>query len=445
MRNKGKWTCLSNIYNTSIPVYLYTFYLLLALFFGSCTKEADKTIPEITIYSPDENQEFNVYDTIKVSAKIEHQNILTSIKVVLVDEEFIPVLPPVNKFPDQTVYNLNVDYPINDIQIEDGEYYIQIRAEDGLEFKNKYRKIHINGIPRELEKIIVIVQKSSMKLGIMAIDMQNNLSVLFDVEGDYADSETDSKNRLLYLAGMNQINIVARNLDTYETLWQKELMPPLPAHSPGCLCFDEILYASYDSYFIYGYRYNGLLIFNAIVEEKKSPSRIAKINDFLLADLQSKSGGITYLATYYIVTGAEKQRIATSYKVVDYFGSIENNVLIFANENDAGIIKQYDPFQNTQTTIKNVPGKIICSVKLTESDYVIGTEDKILLFNLNQSVFTNTLPGTIALRLKFDPLNQKIYVVGLNRIDIVNYPVMQIQNTITLEESILNLHLFYNK
>ncbi len=96
-------------------------------------------------------------------------------------------------------------------------------------------------------------------------------------------------------------------------------------HNDNCLYFDEELYMSYQTNYVYGYRHNGSQLFNATMENDKSPSRLAKFNEFLLVDLQSKTGGITYLATYYLVTGAEKQRLTTNYKVVDFF-EIDNNM-----------------------------------------------------------------------------------------------------------------------
>jgi hypothetical protein len=426
-------------------VYILIFLVFTGVAISSCKDDTDKKIPVIEIINPFAGQSFNVPDTIHVEALISDDRALKSIQVGLVNKEFISVLPLVYLFPQNASYQLNIDYPVSSLDLETGQYYLFIRAEDEINFKNKYVSIYLTGLPKILEKIIVLTQKNPATIGVLSINPQNITEPLFEVAGDYASSETDSKNRQLYIAGITNFDIQAYNLDTKEMIWQRPAAPPLPVHSTDCFYFDEHLYASYASYFIYGYRYTGAMFFNTTLEENKIPSRIMVFNDFLLADLQSKTGGFTYIATYYLSTGVEKQRIQTYYKVVDFYDGGENKVVVVGNQNEEGIIYLLDPVMNKQTLIANVPGKIFCSVKLPDDDYLIGTQHSVFLFTINPLTLEEIFIGTTLFRLRFDPVNQQIYAAGNSEIFVFNYPEIEKQNAITISDGILNLHLYYNR
>ncbi len=275
-----------------------------------------------------------------------------------------------------------------------------VRAEDGTNFKNEYQKISITGIPLELEQIIVLTAKNTNQIGVSSINQVNQINPLFDIEGDYAASVVDSRYQQLYVAGINIINLNCYSLQSFVLWWTKETAPPLPMHSENCLVYDEFLYASFDSYYIYGYRYDGSNIFSTTIEEGKRPSKIKKFNDLLLADLQSKTGGNTYIATYYTVSGSEKQRLQTNYEVVEFLNLDEDNVLIAANKYGQGVINSYNPYQNVETQIMEIPGRIQCAVKLSNSNYLIGTDEKIYEYIHEYTTITQVLPGDNGIKVK---------------------------------------------
>jgi len=411
----------------------------------SCQKEKVDSIPEITIYSPVENQVFDVWDTIQIDADISDKINLISVKVGLVNQELISVQPAVYLYPQSPSFKLRIDYPISETNLVSGEYYLLIKANNEFNYRNNYQKIFINELPRQLDKIIVLTEKNLNLIGVFSVTETDPATILFDIEGDFAASESDSKNKRLYVAGLNQFNLLTYDFETFELVWQKDVFPPLPLHVSDCLYFDEELYASFASYYIYGYRYDGSLVFNTSVEEGILPSRLFKFNEFVLADLQSKTGGNNFLSTYYQVTGAEKQRLIIHFKVVEFFSADDDNLLICANENNNGLLKMYDPYGNILTDLLNVPGTIICCVKLSETDFLIGSNNGNFLLSLNPASLNPVLPEIVPYRFRFDPLNQKIYSSEPNLINVISYPAMTVQNTFTLTDSILNFHLIYNK
>jgi len=415
------------------------------LLFTACKKETDTQHPVITYISPYELQEFNVLDSILIKANIKDDKVIKSVKIGLVNKDFISVAPSIFVYPNTATYTVDIGFPINDIYLETGEYYAYIKAENGTNYKNQYQLIHISGIARELESVVVVSQGNFNTISITEIDQSDNINFLFDISGDYSGSETNSRYQQLYVSGKDLINLNTYDLAYQELDWSKEAFPPVPMHNDDCLCLDEELYVSFRTNYIYGYRYDGSQMFNATVENDKSPSRLAKFNEFLLVDLQSKTGGITYLATFYLATGAEKQRLTTNYKIIDIFEIDNDNVLIAGNEAGEGILNIYDPYTNAETTLLPVPGKIACIEKLPNNKYIIGTDNNILLYDHDQNSLTTVSPGKVVYRIVFDETENNIYTVSPKLIEKIKYPQMLFQKSYPLPDSIFNIHLLYNK
>lgn len=415
------------------------------LFLLSCEQEPENLFPVIDISSPVLNQHFIIPDTIHIEANITDDQGLTKIKVGLVNDQFISVLTSYYLSLEGKNYHLSMDFPITDSSLETGDYYLLIRAEDETEFKNEYIKIHITAIPLEFEKLVVLTQPSPSLVKVSSVSKDGQFNSILDVYTDYSSSEVDSKSRLLFIAGINLFDITSINLDEKEIKWQRNTFPPLPMHAPYCMCFNEYLYISYATNFIYGFRSDGSMVFNTTIEENKLPSRILKYNEYLLADLQSKTGGFNYLATYYLATGSERQRMQNSYSVVDFYDAGEINALIIANGNEEGRIGVYDPDENVETLLLELPEKINFSLKITDNEYLVGTSQKNYLFNLNSLSLNEVLNGMTFTLMRYEPLSDKIFAAGDKEMYMISYPEIQIQNTIMFSDSILNLHLFYNR
>ncbi len=428
-----------------LEMLLILIFILQLSLLTSCKKETDNQHPVITFISPYELQEFNVLDNIHIEANITDDNIIKSVKIGLVNKEFNSVLPSVFVYPNSATYKLDIEYPINDLYLETEEYYVQIRAEDGTNFKNQYQLIFVKGIPREFEKVIVLSQSNINEIKVSEIDKSDNLSPLFEINGDYRGSEINSRYQQLYIAGSDLINLNTYDIITREIIWEKEVFPPVPMHNNDCLYLDDELFVSFHTNYIYGYRHNGSQVFNATIENDKTPSRLAKFNELLLVDLQSKTGGITYLATFYLATGTEKQRLATNYKVVNFFEIDNYNVLIAGNSLGEGVLKLYDPYLNIETALLPVPGKIVCIEKLTERNFIIGTDNTMFVYDHDQSYLTSILPGKVAYRIWFDETENNIYTVSSKLIEKIKYPQMIFQKSYPIPDSIFNIHLLYNK
>jgi hypothetical protein len=415
------------------------------LIIASCGKEKTDLLPEITLYSPVNKQVFNVLDTIRVSGILRDDKNLTTVKVVLTGAEFNPVHKAFYFYPGSAEFILEFGYPLDNVNLAGGKHYLHVRAEDGINFRNFYQEISLVEIPQALKQVVVLTAQQGSSIQLTGIDPDDQMSALVTIEGDYVGSDIGSGNSQLYIAGKNHLNLLAFDLNNLNIAWKLPTALPFPMHRAGCLYFDEYLFASFNYDYIFGYNASGAVIFNSSVNESDAPTRVGRSGNYVLADIQKKNSEPSYIKTMFLITGKEKQRIYTSFDVIEFHPATSDIVIITANNGDNGLILKYDIEQNLLFTEHTLTGRINCSLKTDETNYLIGSDDAILNYNsgLNQYSVLNTNEGT--LKLAYDILNGFVYGVWDNKIHVYQYPQMQYQKTFPFSDTILNLHLQYAK
>lgn len=408
-------------------------------------KGEESSIPVITINSPHENQTFHIGDTIKVSATVEDQRKIENIKLALTNFDFQPVQNAYFIYPTSNIYLVDTSITIYDQNLPSGYYYLQITADNGESSKNKFQKIFIVGIQKEFEKIIAITRVNSEMINVLEFDRAGNGQFVLEIAGDFTASEIDSKERQLYLAGKEKMNLQAYDIDEGQLVWELAEQPPIPYHAIDNLYFDEFLFSSFYFNYCKGYRADGSEIFSTTISDPELPSRIYRFDNLILADLQSKSGGITYIATYYLASGVEKQRRTTNFKVVDFFTAGPIEILISANSASNGILKMYNPYLNEITDIHQLPGQIISGVRISEDEFLLGFSDKIIRYDETINSFSDIEIGIKPYRLRYENIAKELYIAGASEIQIFSYPEMEYQASVSISDTLLNIHLLYNK
>ncbi len=424
---------------------LFALVSLSIVFIFSCKKK-EVGIPEIVYYSPYENQVFNFDDTISVHCMVSDEIGIESVKLVLVNSDLSPIGKAFFYYPGSSEFELKTNYPIPPATIEATENYLLVVADNGTKFKNKYLEIHINPLEKELENVIVLSKSSNQQVGVSAVyPSVGNVEGLFNVDGYYAGSALDSKEHLIYIAGKEVLNLQAYSLSDFGLEWEIIPDPFVPMHNAGCLHFDEVLFVANNFYSIKAYTASGLQVFTANVMDNEKPGQLFRFKEFLLCDMQSKTGAATHLVTWYVNSSAEKQRIFTNFEVVDYAAAFDNEIFIAVNSLGNSSIKLYNPESNVITDLVLLPHEILSMVKTGEGEVLIGAGPDVFLYSYPGNYPEVVLPGIRAYRIKLESLSQQLYVVGANVIDVFNYPELQHFQQIPLNDSIYDVHFHYNK
>ena len=425
---------------------LLSILLLLLLSVASCKKNIDEQIPDVTINSPYENQQFSVFDTIQINAKAEDETTLEKIEVILTDANRIPIQNIISLFPQQKKVTISVPFILEDVSMSTGTYYIWIKASDGTNTSNTFRTIIINGVPRELKDIYIFTYGNSATIHVIKKTLSGNPQQQFDINGDFSGSAISSKNQLLYSAGKIYGNLHAYNVLDNSESWNVPIVsnPPFP-YFTNISCYNDILYCSFYDGMIRGYNKNGTALYTAITPYSSYPIKVSAGNNYVYVDHAMYSGSARIFGVYFFVSGILKQQLNTDYNAVRIFEKDNDNVFIFANKNGQGLIKIFSISGNGTWEPHTLPsGKINDVVQIDENAYIIAHENGLFKYQYNNNSLTD-YSAIVAKSLKYEELASEIYACTTHEIKILKYNSNTLVNNIMVADSIVSFELLYNK
>ncbi len=425
--------------------YFFIIAMMALWVLTGCQKDTSDQIPVISIQRPYPNQAFGSPDSIKVKATITDDRQILSIRVSLTNENFHSIQLPVFVYPGTTEYELNLTYYIDDKIDVSGSYYIQVRAEDGVNFKNAYQPVVITAPPREFEKALVITRPGYGKVELYELPATGDPVSRFIFDGDYTGGAINSSGGQLFIAGKNQLNLLAFDLKNNTIDWTIDPIPMEPMHNEDCLFFDEYLFATYYTDYIYGYYSYGSVVFDAGVAETESPRKIWRKDNYVLADFQRTNNGQPFIKTMFTLTGQEKQRILTNFSVAGFHHLEGYKLTITANAGSKGMIYRYDIESNGLSFLQELSGNIHSSVEVDNGRILISCDEGLKLFYPQQNILTTLEENLIAKKMSYDDINQLLYTIADNEVRIYSWPQMVNQKTFPFSDTILDLHLQFTK
>lgn len=429
-----------------ITVGLFVSILLFFLLYTSCKKTPDGSIPNIEVNSPSENEWFALPDSIYVNCRISDSRNITSVKVQLVNEAFIPVLPAYLFYPESTTAFIELYYKLDALIVKTGIYYLQVSAENDSEFRNKYQRISITGLSPEFKQFLIITAPSDNMLQVSGLKLSGDSFPIFQVEGAYSDADISNQHQLLFLAGKNHLNVGAYDIASGEERWRIPDIPYNPMHNNNCLYFseNEKLYTSFNYQNIYGFDFTGKITFDASIDDIDAPGTIFKHRDFIMVDFQKKNTSLPFIRTYFELTGAEKQCKLGQLKVVDFFSYSNDSVVVVGNEEGSGRIYFYNVENNSESNILYFDSPIFCVTAINTQLLIVGLENSIFEINLKSSTAVKLQEGINYSVIRFEELSDQLIFVSGNQVLIYSYPEMENQKTILFSDSILDVLLNYS-
>src|SRR5882762_4545674 len=105
---------------------LFFFLLIVPFVISSCKKHQDDEVPTITISSPANGFQANVYDTLHVTIHCADNISLQTLNVRLETTNMVPVLPTVTVAMNGKTYDATFNYIIDNYRIATGNYYLSV-------------------------------------------------------------------------------------------------------------------------------------------------------------------------------------------------------------------------------------------------------------------------------------------------------------------------------
>lgn len=429
-------------------IYFYIVFLSLISLF-SCKKDVDEKGPEIKFNTPTENQTFNVYDYVTVNATVTDDVKISSVAVSLLDvnQNYAHITLPVTvSSPSMT---LNMAYFLDNIHLETGFYYIKITASDGTNDSHKFQKIYLIAVPKVLTAIYVVSNTGSSQTNLSTIDAAFTSLVPYNTfSGDHLSSSVSSYHQQAYMCGNYTGNFTGHVLAFNSP---KFIISPIPSSNPyftGYYNNDRDTYvARYDGN-IKGYNYSGGLLYNASALSGYYAQHMCFNDGYLIAEEKEIFTATKKLATYFS-TGSIEKNCALTQDVVAFCEMDASNVFVFGNVAGQATIELFDRANNNLWSpypFILASGNLLSALKLDSDTYLLGhSNGTIYKYQYSSNSVTTYLTSYTAVKLKYDDVQNKLYVVEANRITTFDLSTLAIVNTVNSTETILDAHLLYNR
>lgn len=416
--------------------------LLAACLLNACKENGDFSPPAISILAPSPGESFNVPDTLEIRAEISDDRTIRSVTVVLLNAENIPVAPAKYFYPDIHHYNLSTSLVIADITLESGNYSLMISAFDGSQESRRSVMIGLNEMPRELTGYIAVTSSFSPRSTITRLNEDFGTDTVFTVQEPFQFSGVHSAWGLFCFVSGSPSSIFAYSMDPFEPEWEFEAIPPKPVFS--ALWVDQqIIYATLngDAGILNS---NGNVVLVTPPAINKAIQCLSADDQYIYAEQVAYGGAITELAVFYRATGVLRARYQVTQDIVSLLPA-GKKVLIFGNNDNGGVISEFDPETMKFTGLESIGEDQIRSAgKISDQFFLLLSPQRVYLYNDQNNQAVAYFEGSYDF-LRYDDLNDLLFLVKGTHLRVVEWGLLQQVHYQVFEEDILDFQIIYNK
>jgi hypothetical protein len=422
------------------------------IFFVQCKKEDEPLQIEINITGPAPNSSYAVNDTVKLTLTVVSPRPTVTLYVTLVGNELEPVsFTNTVMIPDfETGKESGVLYVLDNEDLATGNYNLRVKASAEDNTVYAYRRIYITGLPREFKGFFIVSSENSGQVGIERFDAGFSSMLKRFLQGNYAGSDINDADQLVYVAGKNLGNLSAMTADSLKTLWEVPLVPNTgQPYFTFIREIDRILYTGFFDGRVEGYDDGGDLSFSAATNGLTIPMGAGCAGDILVVLSVSTNNVMEHwLETYFIPSGAPNSKTTFLGTPLYLKTQDQANVLLFGNDTEGNFKTRLfnpltglltDPYQPFELPEK----EMLCTAGMDSGRTLIGVADGIYIYTDQESIVRITDAVSPQL-LRWEPLGRTIRAAASQEIYLFSEEGTIISQT-TYPKPVLNLLLYYNK
>jgi len=429
-------------------ISFFILFAVLIMIITACSKEEDSQLPSILINQPFENQYFSCQDSIPLDIEVSDDHNLTSVSIVLINDSFVPVMNAMSVQLSQNSIHIQDDYIVDNNHLESGNYYLQVKASDGVNEATLYREVNIEGLEKALKSIIVVTEENVNSAPVYQIDTSGHRSLLFTFNGNDAVSAINSYHQQMVIAGKTEGGVKVFDFNQNDFEWS---LPPYTSSSfhsfEAVNCVENEYIVSFTNGNIRKYSHLGSVISGYNPPVSQAAFESGKNGNFLLVDTKLPQHENHDIYVFHYQTGGFLQSQTMPYSVVAFFPKENNISWMWGNDlNDQAILKTYSTSSNLFSSVRTLPtGKLNAVVDAGAQNYLVSIENTIYWYQANINSLTPFMQNISATDMAFDFMNQVVYCAEGNLVKLYRYPLAQSLGTITLPHTITNVILLYNK
>ncbi len=415
--------------------------------FGDCKRDGDQEPPVITVSAPNEGRIYQVTDIIHISAIFRDNERLTSVKLTLMDAENRPALPSVSLEPSTKQYTLTSDYPIDNPELKSGIYELDFQASDGFNTTNVFVKISLVELPRVFSYPVIVTRPQPAKLNVFRLSESGDWAKIFSQQGDYAGSAVNSHYQQFYLSGASDGNLTAWNLKDNFVIWSKaaEQLPD-GQWFESLSYLDPLLYVSYHDGSIKAFDKTGTTAITSEIVTPYFPVKTSLSGNYLAAALHSTHDQGWALGIYYSQSGKLKAIQSPAPEIRGIYPLDTYRLLTFGNLWGNGSVNLYDLRYDQFTDVKLIPGDTLFSISAMDTDnYFISGLHGVYWFRYSDNSLVEFAACSGKARLACEDLNREVFIGAGKKLLVYSFPDGILQQILNVPDSILDVHLLYNK
>lgn len=424
--------------------------LLLAIFgsaLPACKKDKDETAPIVRIVAPVAGTIINVPDTFTVRAEVSDENIVKALTIELLDDAGRTIASagsiPVNNRSGTYAAELR----LTDERVLSGAYTIIARASDGENDGRGFLGINVLEAPLRLRSLFLAPSFSTDPVTITRVDSSGNMSTFTSVQ-DFNGIAVDSYWQHLVVAGSQFAPLQALPTSSGSTSW---LVNPSASDHPGqfeAVTVDatdrKVYFASRDG-LIRGFTGEGVQQFTAQCLPGHRCERIVAIGNRVSTWQRAIVGGTSRLVTYSIA-GTTLDQIPVEHDHVAFFRRNETSLILFANANGSGSIKDLDISTGASPDLRIFNGEAIRAVvRIDANSFLIALADRLVRFNYPSNSINPITTGISASALAYDPASAVLYVAEGATLSAMDPNTGSVVSTISMGHTIAHILPLLNR
>lgn len=428
-------------------VVLIFLAVLTTILIAACDTKEDAEYPAITVTLPMPGSIFENGDTIRFHALFSDNTKLTSLEVILLDQDNKPMLSAISRIPEGNPFTWLGDYCINDPMLPNGVYQLRFRTSDGLNVSNHFVEIQIHELAREMLYPLIVTHPEQDKWTAYRLTSKNTWQEFYSQTGDYCGSAVNSPASQFYICGISLSNLTAVHLPDGIPLWNIK-----PVFNQSMRWFESIsftypqLYVSCAEGNIRGYDKTGNEIYKSQTYATAVPKLSVTTRNMVIGTFKDSFSTDRFLLAFHNPGGLMLNSKYIQGDVTGILNTTADKVLVFSNSNGEGEISLYNGTDNTLILLHPFSEGIFGEVAALDTDnYLITSSAGLYRYQLSNNSLTLFVAGMVYGNIACDNTSQRIYACSKNTMSVYTFPFPDLLETYPLPDSAIDLHLVFNK
>lgn len=422
--------------------HLFRVFMIIAVLLA-CSKKEDAP-PNIIVSSPTELQSFIAGDTIPVQAEINHSSEISSVKVSLLNSDYISVVQARYLYPSSSSYSLDILFE-TDASLTSGVYNLLVSASGSNSTRNTYVQIVISGEELTFERMLAVCNQTNLKTLVYAIRTNGEYEQLIDFIYPCVDSDISSYYRQLYLIKPEPSVLYAYNLDDLSIDYTYSAIPPYPEFfdvDHNVFSSTNIATANGD---IISLNQSGGQIMKTSISADTVPKLVHRNFSRFITYCEKRSGPQHFIRQFWD-TGVLRADLSIEFDVIQIAAIDADRVVLFGNDDGEACIYTYrvdDVVLDPKVAIQG--GAIKCVAQTSTFEFLVAHELGIYSYNNASGYVSEWMPGVNADAIAYDQIRGLLVAAEGNAISFFNAADGSPAGEVQLPYPVLQLHVQKNK